>query len=285
MKPSKVNRPERQHYITKGYLDGFTLEGLCVVKDLEKNQIRENQKTKEICTIKDYYKLDIAETPYGFEKELGNEIENKVIPILKDIRSFAKMPNDQKNRDLLFNWLAWIHLSNPKMRNFFNKTSDKLIKFRLSFTSDETLLQIFKEKGHDCSIEEIRQSLTEEKFKHDNAEFLKKIASLIPTVLNSFRLMNWTIFQAQANLEFICSDFPVVRTGHLGDENCEYFFPINKCTLLHGSYIERSKKFTLLNEDCVRKINVIFYKNAHRYVISSNKKNIEDLEKYIKHQS
>lgn len=278
MQRSKGNRPEKQHYVTKGYLNGFTIKDLCVVKDLRANQIRTNQNPAKICKISNYYTLDIPQDPYGLEKELGREIENKIIPILVDIGSSRRMPNDQYNKDLLLNWLAWIYLSNPTMRDWFDEILNQIMGATLDQICDEILLDHFKQKGLEMPIEKIRKVFDEYELKYTNEQFLKKITPLIYLILRSFSFIKWSIFSPQDNLEFVCSDNPLVRIGNLADENCEYFFPVNKHTLLYGTYKDSSIRVIRFDKNSMRKINMLSYKNAYRYVIASSIESLYELE-------
>ena len=71
MEKSRKNKPVKQHYVTKGYIEGFTENKKCAVKDLITKQIRENESPNNICKTSNYITLDIPEDPYGLEKDKG----------------------------------------------------------------------------------------------------------------------------------------------------------------------------------------------------------------------
>lgn len=264
-----MSHPIKHHYVPQCYLKRFSLLQSSVNyydKELCECNTRD---IKEICQIKDFYKLSQSD-PYYIETDFfANNYEDKLGKILAHFDgiddSVEQIPYDKIRRINLSKQIILQYIRTPLYRD--TKSEYELNAYY------ELIKQYLKPF---IDVEEIE-------FKANNkAEFHKTLLledDIIDDIIEGIAYANWELLYTSCN-EFYTSDNPVtiIARNDMPVTYCdaikyfsEIYYPLNSKLLLHIN-AQRPTSINQINiRTCdsaeLRTINNLITNNAVRYVI------------------
>ena len=299
MERSHKTRPERNHFVPASYLQRFLnpKSGMLIVYDKEKKEWR-NQKPEEIMFVKNYNRQEWAPKgvdPYIFERTLSNLENNAKLVIDKLISQSKEFTEDEIINFTVF--LSYLRTGVPRQARMVTRLYEELIS---NFARQDV---------------EVSKALQEGKFiitvrkKESRFNYMRQV---LGHHMYFILRMNWTVIYTRQVAKFITTDSPVTYynvkippplEAGIGLVGTVILFPLSPThllTLSHPEYDENSQIDSLTKleikhlqeiEDVgrvaiqydierrdgfVRSTNEILFMQSDRYVVGTNKEDLEN---------
>lgn len=288
MKRKPISR--NHHYISQGYLAGFTntgsKDGKLYSLDLDTGKAFRTS-TANVAVKRDFNRVDVSGQAIDALENALSSFEGKAIGAIRDVVNKRALPSEYQWM-LIFNFIALIATRNPKFRASFNKAKEQT--FRLLAQALVSNKEVFdchaqkaKEAEHvqgDANFEEIKAFVASSRYElefHPQGNHQVEFSAL-DSVLPLIGRRLWSVMLAPADgPEFICSDHPAVltwkggRSGPIGFGllNTELYFPLSRNVGLYGVFEEPRDSLIHCSPAEVAKFNSRVAENADRQVFSA----------------
>ena len=290
------NKPKRQHYLPKMYLQNFTNSNNKVWVYNDENKTIKELSIKDTTLIKNFYTIETEfGKDYTLEQELS-KIETTCAPIIKKLIDGQKIDEEEKANLSVF--IATMQLRTPSSVELIKQTINPILEF-----SKKHLLNagVFEDLIKEC---ETKYGLSREQqydlLKNSNIELTKEgrwhfLMSSVLYLANLYSQMKWIFVHTQKS-SFITTDNPLFiypakyDTGPYGNigialpsvEKQIMFSP----NLMLRIYDLGDKSIYYVNsfndKKIIRNINLLQFKHRKQFVISRDKELIEFLSKRTK---
>jgi Protein of unknown function (DUF4238) len=254
---SKRSVALKHHYVPQSYLAAFTNTGtkhgkFCVLDVQSGHAFRTSPLN--VAAQRDFNRVDIeGRFPDALENALA-PFEGDAVAAIGRVIDNRTFPNDS-DWNLILNLLALIAVRNPRLRNSFNSSRERMVR-RIGglLASDKKLWEHHLEKARDngeqlpnASFEEFKSFVEHGQYDvtfHPEGNLLVEFQAL-DEVLPMLGHRNWSVLVAPDDgPEFICSDHPVTlvwkgaRQGPIGYglRETEVFFPLGRRVGFYGVY-------------------------------------------------
>jgi hypothetical protein len=284
---------ERHHYVPQFYLRGFVKDPkhprLFAIDTTERKVF--HPSPKDVAVELNFHTIDISGKPSDVVETTMSEMESMFAPAVARIRESQSLASDE-DRGLLFTFMAFLLIKNPRMRSRISKPLGDLALYTMQMEASDPeswnrKMEQAKREGtiaQGADTEQLRRLLLQgDAFKvglsvaaHLYFEF-----RAIDFIAKMLEQRHWMLLRAPQNKTgFITSDNPVTLTWYdqegtpyppgLGLPNTQLLFPIANELGLMGTFEYRSQ--TLAGDDAAIagfNGNTIIYRNRQVYARDS----------------
>lgn len=272
-----MEEPHRHHYVSKGYLRGFScpIRGKEWVWTYDKRPGRrpECKSVRSIAWEHDYYAQERPDgsTDYGtLEKAIGTHVDDKAAKLILEL---SRNPNqienlEKEHRHFLESFVAFSHTRVPRFRGSLHGMFSEIGAYMGEIYAGVLAGDPSLESTIDTSPP---QSITLDSMVAGASQIAKSLSK------------KSAVFVYSSNYFFITSDNPVVVAGNAAAAHDSHIFmALSKNLAVHFHEKNGEKDFLVRNprEWAVDEINsMIAETTVHRIFASQN---LESLEKLIK---
>ncbi len=294
--------PKRHHYLPRFYLEGFSKKNCFWVFDRIKNEVR--KQTPESTAVQiDYYTATVKGAQYRDIEKYFAELEGRTKPIISKIMQSETITSEDKETLSMF--ISFLRVRVPDFEKMVNEMSEKAIKWKNQFSCASTgqaeamIREFERDTGKKLNLapqklyEVIREGKYSLKFKREWS--LLNMLSVGIRQAQYFRVMNWAFLRAPQDSAFITSDTPFLLAppkNHdpkpllagvgITTHNATKYTPLNSevCIMMGnpGDVIVEKN----VDKETVQWINCSIAENTDRFVIASNKTQLEEIVKSTK---
>lgn len=290
------NKPKRQHYLPKMYLQNFTNSNNKVWVYNDKNKTIKELSIKDTTLIKNFYTIETEfGKDYTLEQELS-KIETTCAPIIKKLIVGQKIDIEEKAYLSVF--IATMQLRTPSSVELIKQTINPILEFSKKHLLKAGVFEdLIKESETKYGLNREQQY---DLLKNSNIELTKEgewkfLMSSVLYLANLYSQMKWIFVYTQKS-SFITTDNPLFiypakyDTGPYGNigialpsvEKQIMFSP----NLMLRIYDLGDKSIYYVNsfndKKIIRNINLLQFKHRKQFVISRDKELIEFLLKRTK---
>ncbi len=274
-KDRKSNPKKKHHHLSKFYIKGFSKnDKLLFVFSIEEQKISQSNP-KDAFTKRKYYYLDDFEDPLTVEDTLM-KLESEVAPIVKRICTDSEflIKLTETESDFLLQWISWLYISRPKYRDLMDDHLEQIEKVARDLLLDKDV-----KEEESAFMQHIKAS------KGNRVAHIGRTVNLHEDIFLFLKGLQWRAIALTNDLELITSDSPFYRIPNFQQGQIPVcydprlhlilLFPLSKKCLLIGSGREISTTFdfdTLVSRENIQHINSVIFGNAHKFVVSSNRK-------------
>lgn len=286
------------HFLPAFYLAGFTLsgthDGRLWALDRERGKAWPTTPLK-VGHRRDFYRIDLAGIERDAVESRLERIESRTAPVLRKICSTRLLPSGEDYRTLL-SFVALQAVRVPHFRRFLEEKMTCLARHRatVALSSVQLFEQVVEEmrlRGKEIPASISRKSLlaflkdegrsTVEISREATINHMFDMAGALVPVLGR---RNWSIlFSQEADVDFICSDQPVLLWAKppalpfLGFGTAdEILIPLDRHTVLVGILGGESRSFEanrlrvgLLNQLMLDKSSGNIYSSRNEFVVTT----------------
>lgn len=227
----RVKGPRQLHYVTRGYLAGFTDtrcdDGTLIVTDLASGKQRPSTPEKS-ARQRDIYRLEKIEgVPRDVQavETFFSRLEGPGLAAIKMTLSDRRVPEGTAHRDLMW-FLAMQAMRVPGTIHAFEKGWAAVLKQRMWYATASreawaSLVQDLKAEGKempDVSHDEMRKAVMGDEYSvaWDQDTRMDAVTRGLPQLAEALGRRQWTVVHRLADgPEFICSDRPVSLTWNI----------------------------------------------------------------------
>lgn len=285
----------RHHFLPQCYLRGFSQPRkrgkIHNVVVFDRNGKKFTANVLNIAVKHDFNRVDIQDHPPDIvERDLAR-FEDDLAPALRRISQAGNI-GEQKDREILFNFIAHIAVRNPRHREKFRKFNEEIARaiMEISTATEErwqSQVRQLREAGYagnDSSIsyESMREFVRKRQYRIDvSNEFhiateIGGVDAVLPTLFDR----KWISLRPPSGSKgFITSDHPVclmfsdpkLRGGLYGPGHgmpgTQVIFPVSKSLAVVGAF-ELSEAERVVDERWIAQINGALIAYAERQIYS-----------------
>lgn len=284
--------PRRHHYLPKTHLKRFSKASrgkyfIWMVDLISQSSVCTN--IENVAHIRDYYRLDPdanGRDEFEVEKSILGECESKAAPVIDRIVAEKTLPNNDSEREKLFNFLSFLAMRVPPIRSSLEEQAGMFAKEFLRKTVFEMSKERFSELsmqsgGGDLELHEFVDFVNSDVYSiemsiGEQVELMVTQARKLGPILAS---RNWGVLETSNNA-FISSDCPVLlrwsNDHELSDlaprfefSETEVLIPLSPHVCLLGQ-IEKTPKNMKISQEVVADINSETVLAAGKYLFSND---------------
>jgi hypothetical protein len=263
-----MNRPTKQHFINRAYLQGFAnVSGQLHI--YERGKEKPFVSTPETAARKrNYYSIKRKDGTFDdtIEHFLDREVESPAMVVIRRLSNTNEQPT-LEDRFALARWVAFQEHRTPLHRGGVEETAEKILHQMMQMTAAapgyiEHVLEKLKEQGQEFGVtaEELRKSIENDGFEIEvNPVLSLEIMMIAEEFVPFIALMNWTLLSAADGVPFVTSDHPVVRQD--ADERSPFRYGYASATIEFELPLTASK-YLFINRDAARELRFVELKKA-----------------------
>lgn len=288
--------PRRHHFVTAGYLAGFTdtanEDGFLVVSDLVGAK-QFKSRPKATAHRRDYYRLEGPPSegdPFVLEKQLG-EMEGRAIVAIQEIVETKAFPKGEGLSSLV-NFLALTLCRTPRAREAKQREFKEFLRLHAIATVNkpgefEKMLVRAKERGEEIGPDITRESFAqwaiEGKFEVATGQNkqLNDMLGQASIYVDEMAKMRWSVVLVDPSIgKLVTSDHPVAITpygnpetgGRIGlvDPRAQVTFPLAPSIALLGQWDKGYPRVINADHTGMVKLNYHTVWKAQRFVYSTH---------------
>lgn len=271
-----MDKPKKQHYVPRTYLNQFSNEDGDIFLYDNVNQELRIQNHKNVGYNKHFYTVEInGEKDFFIEEYLANQVDVLYPFLLRKITNHEKFNADDKKKLGLY--LAAQHLRTPYQRKNYNSMVERTTKEILSRVRKTSL------SSNELIAEEISELIKNEQInigvpKEQSLAFLM---SFVDEMADMLAKQNIIILTASKKSEFLTSDNPYVmvkekwasKWSGYGIINTIKIFPISPKFLILLKDVGNKTIYRPISSSIdVRTYNQLIAMQSDRYIFSKNEK-------------
>ncbi len=281
------------HTLPQAYLSAFTdkgnKEGKLHVLDVESGYSFRTSP-KNVAAERDFNRVDIEGCPLDAAEQAFALFEEPAVEAIRKVLVSEVFPCNE-DCNLILNFLAFIAIHNPHLRNTFNRAREKELHLICSLlVSDKKLfdthLRRAREDGHvpdtRLSFENVKKFVEDRRYRIEFSpgDNLRTELKAFDKVLPLLGQRTWSLLIAPGGgPEFICSDHPVTivwkdaRNAPVGYglKETEVFFPLGRRAGFYGTFEDPLPPVVHLRPVHVATMNTRVVMNAKRHIFSTLK--------------
>jgi uncharacterized protein DUF4238 len=214
-----MNRPKQQHYVTRGYLEGFLRPGAEQLVCYGRGGRGPFSRTPEnLASQRNYYALKKEKGAWddSIEKLLATEVEGPGLPVVQKLASGkTRLTWDERARISLL--MAFQEMRTPsareRVRAFSKALSDRILHEIKMGDPEQVSFEFTGRSGETGTATIDGVARAHEMICDDHSmDIHRPLMSAALKLSGHYRYMKFTICYANGSAEFITTDTPVIRT-------------------------------------------------------------------------